>query len=144
MNKTVQNIASSYLVEDATIEVNLYIGEKKYEVESFETEFQQGIDYKGQPQHEVKGGLLSITLKGISDEIINRWMFGTGVAYDGSIVFESSSRISTPPIIIVFEKGKCISFEKIMGINIGSQLNLVISTEKLSINGIEHSNSDNY
>jgi hypothetical protein len=88
--------------------------------------------------------LLSITLKGISDGIINSWMFGSGTAYDGTIMFESSSRSSTPPIIIVFEKGKCISFEKMIGVNIGTQLNLLISTEKLSINGIEHSNSDSY
>lgn len=114
MKDTVQNIVNSYLVEDSTLEANLYINEKKYEVESFETEFQQDIDFKGQPQHEVKGGLLSITLKGISDGIINNWMFGSGTTYDGTIMFESSSRSSTPPIIIVFEKGKCISFEKMI------------------------------
>ena len=143
MKNTVQNIAS-YLAEDSSLEANLYINEKKYEVENFETEFQQDIDFKGQPQHEVKGGLLSLTLKGISDEIINNWMFRTGTVYDGTIMFESSSRSSTPPIIITFEKGRCISFEKMIGVNIGTQLSLLISTEKLSVNGIEHSNSGNY
>jgi hypothetical protein len=52
MKDTVQNIVNSYLAEDSTLEANLYINEKKYEVESFETEFQQDIDFKGQPQHE--------------------------------------------------------------------------------------------
>ena len=130
--------------EDPSIDAYLFIGSKVYEIENFETEFQQGEDYKGQPQHEVKGGLLSITLKRTSDELINSWMFKPEVAYNGTITFAPFSRMASPPITIIFEEGRCISFEKMISNSTGIHLNLLISAKKLNVNGIEHSNSNSY
>lgn len=36
----------------------LNIEGKSYDIESFNTKFTQPIDYKGQPQHEIRGGQL--------------------------------------------------------------------------------------
>jgi hypothetical protein len=126
--------------KDAAIDGYLYIMGKKYEIQSFETEFIQPDDYKGQPQHEVKGGLLLVTLKQQSDEILNNWMFKNGVSYSGSIVFAPVSRIENPPLTILFEEGSCISFEKMLGKNIGIQLSILISSEKVLFNAVKHTN----
>ena len=126
--------------KDVAIDGFLYIKERKYEIQAFETEFSQPDDWKGQPIKEVKGGLLFITLKQVADEVINNWMFQKDIAYDGMITFAPISRTANAPLQIAFEKGKCISFEKMLGANIGVRLNLVISTDTLSFNGVEHTN----
>lgn len=128
-------------LEDKAIDAYLHIGAKKYEIQSFETEFSQAIDYKGQPQHEVKGGLLSFTLKQAADEVLNRWMFQNDVFHDGVVVFAPVSRISNPPLTVAFTRGRCISYEKMIGVDIGIRISLLISAELIDINGIEHRNS---
>ena len=128
------------LPKDAAIDGFLYVSGKKYEIQAFETEFSQPDHWTGQPQKEVKGGLLLITLKQKSDEILNNWMFRQNVAYDGLITFAPVSRIANAPLQIRFEQGRCISFEKMLGTNIGIQLSLLISPEKLFFNTTEHTN----
>lgn len=141
MNSNAQKAVDYLLPNDSTIEGYLYVGAKKYEICSFDTEFEQPEDYKGQPQHEVKGGLLSVTLKQVVDSTISDWMLKKGVTYDGSIVFTSSSRISSPPITILFTEGKCISYQKLTGKEVGISLTILISAKELNINGIDHTNS---
>lgn len=141
MNANIKNVVDQILPNDSTIEGYLYIGAKKYEICSFETEFEQGQDYKGQPQHEVKGGLLSITFKQTVDATISNWMLKKEIVYDGSIVFAAPSRITSPPITIIFKEGKCISYQKVVGKEIGVSLTILISPKSLNINGIDHTNS---
>ncbi|MCL1933847.1 MAG: hypothetical protein FWF53_08590 [Candidatus Azobacteroides sp.] len=129
------------LPKDVAIDGFLYVAGKKYEIQTFETEFSQADDWKGQPAKEVKGGLLLITLKQKTDEILSNWMFQKGIAYDGLITFAPISRTANAPLQIRFEKGRCISFDKMLGVNIGGQLSLLISPEKLLVNNkIEHTN----
>jgi hypothetical protein len=133
-------IEDVFVPGDTAIDGFLYVNGKEYEIQSFETEFVQADDWRGQPQHEVKGGLLLITLKQKSDDILNDWMFRKGTAYDGEVVFAPVSRSENALLRISFTKGKCISFEKMIGINIGIQISLLISPEKISVNDIEQSN----
>lgn len=127
--------------EDISIDCILNINGQKYEIEAFETEFRQPEDFKGEPQHEVKGGLLLVTLKQKTDNNLNRWMFQRNISYSGTIIFAPKIRISSIPFIITFTQGKCISFNKVGGSNVGLQLTLLISAEEININGVKHTNS---
>ncbi|MDR3340280.1 MAG: hypothetical protein LBT25_09380 [Candidatus Symbiothrix sp.] len=134
-------IEDIFIPRDTAIDGFLYVNGKAYEIQSFETEFVQENDWKGQPQHQVKGGLLLITLKQKTDEILNDWMFRPGVAYDGEIVFAPISRTENASLKISFTKGKCISFEKMIGANVGIQISLLISPEEIKVNEVKHTNN---
>jgi len=99
---------------------------------------------KGQPQHEIKGGLISITLSQMADEIINLWMFQKNVSYSGMIDIAPLSKFSNSPLKIEFIDGYCISYSKLMASNVGIQIKLVISAKSVKINGIEHTNNPNF
>jgi hypothetical protein len=140
-DKIVDKAQSLLLHDDRAIDAYLYIGTGKYEIHSFETEFSQEIDYKGQPQHEVKGGLLAFTLTQPADSLLNRWMFQREVFYDGTIVFAPISRVSSSPLRIAFFRARCISFQKMAGATLGIQLRLLISPGKVNLNDIDHQNA---
>ena len=132
--------AEDFIPKDVAIDGFLYLMEKQYEIQAFETEFTQPNDWKGQPQDSVKGGLLLVTLSQIADEILNDWMFKPGTSYDGLLVFAPISRTANAPLRIKFEGGKCISFEKMKGRNVGIQTSFLISTEVVYFNEVKHQN----
>lgn len=118
---------------------------KEYELLTFETEFQQAFDYRGEPEEEVKGGLLTLTMNHAATEELNAWMFGNNVAYSGLIRFAPFSRFASPPLIISFEKGYCIQYQKTIGeLGGGITLRLVISAKKISVDEITHKNDPQY
>lgn len=86
---------------------------KEYELRAFVTEFGQATDHKGQPQHEVKGGLLHISLHQVPDDVINHWMIRPTVKKSGEIQFRLSS--ASTPLCIAFKDAQCVSYEKEMG-----------------------------
>jgi hypothetical protein len=127
-------------LNDTSLDAKLYLNGKEYSIDNFTTEFQQAFDFKGEPQREVKGGLLSITLNQVPDEQLNYWMFHDKVSYSGSIVFSSFSRIATPILIVNFTNGRCARYSTFIGSGGGISLHLVITAETTELNGIEHAN----
>jgi hypothetical protein len=113
---------------------------KDYELRAFVTEFGQACDHKGQPQHEVKGGLLHISLYQIPDDVINRWMLRPSVRKSGEIQFRLPS--SSMPLRIVFTDAQCVSYEKEIGYkDIGFEAKLILSPKEISLNGTSQSNN---
>ncbi|MDR3338908.1 MAG: hypothetical protein LBT25_02225, partial [Candidatus Symbiothrix sp.] len=60
-------------------------------IKLWHTVIKQSFDFKGEPQREVRGGLLTMTFNQTTDEQLNYWMFHNDVKYSGSIVFASFS-----------------------------------------------------
>ena len=114
-NKTKEEIEEVLDLNDTSVDAKLYLNGKEYAIDAFDIQFQQSVDFKGEPQREVKGGLLSLTFNQVSDEQLNYWMFHTEVKYSGSIVFASLSQIASPVIIINFENGRCTRYSKNIG-----------------------------
>ena len=46
---------------------------KKYEMSQFSISFGQSVDHKGQPQDEVRGGRMLVSLSQTLPDSINRW-----------------------------------------------------------------------
>lgn len=136
----IRQAADALLPNDTSVVGHLVFMGQNYEIETFETEFQQPVDFKEQPQHEVKGGLLSITMKQTGNEDFNRWMFQRDIFHDGAILFVPESRISNVAIDVQFKEARCIYYEKIIGNSLGIRFKLIISAKIVTINGIEHHN----
>lgn len=111
---------------------------KEYELSRFEISFGQEIDHKGQPQNEVRGGIIYATLSQIVPESIYEWAMKNRTK-NGTVVFKISSGSS--PLKIEFSNSYCLSFKRnIDAVGEGIKTKLVISPEELLINGIRFDN----
>jgi hypothetical protein len=57
----------------AHITGKLVLDGREYAIERFKIGFKQAIDFKGQPQHEVNGGQMSVTLGQKGDATLYAW-----------------------------------------------------------------------
>lgn len=106
---------------------------KEYEVSQFNISFGQGVDFKGQPQDEVRGGRILITLTETLPDNIYKWAM-TSCMRDGAIQFRSQS--SNAPLKVEFTDGYCVNFDRVVSNGLGLKTTLVISSEYTTINGI--------
>lgn len=74
------------LNSEISIKGFLFMNNQKYELQSFEMEFSQEIDHKGEPQSRVFGGVANISLYMLPTPEINRWL-KNNMAFDGRFVF---------------------------------------------------------
>lgn len=125
---------------DSEVTAYLVLEGKEYELRSFSTEFGQPFDWKGQPQSEIKGGLLHFSLYQLPDNTINRWMFSPNMRKSGEIQFRKKA--SNIPLRIKFTEAQCISYKKDVGRkDIGFEANLIISPLEVFLNEVMHSNN---
>ena len=122
----------------AHINSNFILDGKKYEVEHFNISFAQPTDYRGQPQHEIKGGQINLTLTHIADDNLYQWAKTSTQLKGGSILFQTDLAITV--LRIIFENGYCVNLSRDIDSVRGSTTTLVISAEKISLNGLEYDN----
>jgi len=122
----------------AHIGVKLTLEGKSYEIEGFKIEFSQPIDYKKQPQHEIRGGQMMFTLSQIADDNLFLWAKTPSMLKNGSVLFRTDLGMTV--LEITFSKAYCIQMIRETAINAGTKTVLVISPEIVSLNGIEHTN----
>ena len=120
--------------------VNAYfiLDGKKYEIEKFKISFNQSIDFKGQPQHEMKGGQMLVTINQAADDNLYLWAKKSTLVKDGQVLFQTDLGISI--IRLNFTNGYCVNLSREINAYTGSNTMLLISSESLSLNGIEHEN----
>ena len=109
-----------------------------YEVEEFKTEFRQPVDYKRQPQHEIMGGQIMLTLSQAADRGLYLWAKNSTMLKDGLIRFQTDMGVTI--MKITFSKAYCIQMLRETATDAGTKTNLVISPESVSLNGVEHTN----
>lgn len=122
----------------ATIESKFILDGTEYVVEGFSMGFLQPTDHKGQPQHEVKGGQLSVVLSQIPDDNLYLWAKKSTLLKSGVLLFQTDLGMTV--LEIEFENAYCINLT--LGINAftGAGTTLIISPEKVKIDGIPHDN----
>ena len=108
-----------------------------YRIQDFQTSFQQDIDYKGQPQHEVSGGVMSFIITQVPDDTINKWMMDSRLLLGGSFVFKHTGYTL---LTILFEDAYCVGYKKSMSSVSGVATRIVISPKAVKLNGIPHEN----
>ncbi|MCL1934069.1 MAG: hypothetical protein FWF53_09710 [Candidatus Azobacteroides sp.] len=111
---------------------------KKYDVERFAIEFSQPIDYKGQPQSNVRGGQIMINLTQLPDDNLYIWAKKSTLRKDGKVLFQTDLGMTV--LEIDFKNAYCINLTiKVNAFN-GTETSLTISPEIIIIDGIEHDN----
>lgn len=144
-DEKIQISPPSFGENDTSLDATLHIENKEYDIISFETEFEQDMDWKGEPQHSIKGGLLSFTIHQSADEKLNHWMFDESIAISGFISFGPKARKANYPLLISFIEGRCIRYKKdINNHQDGIRLQMIISCGLVAFNGIKHKNDIQY
>jgi len=138
--KAVEKAKEALGLNDTSVDAKLLLNGQEYEIETFNIKFQQSFDYKGEPQREVKGGLMTIKINHVVDKQMNNWMFNRSVKHSGTVVFASFSRIANPVIVIEFVNGRCAEYSKSIGHSTVSYT-IIITAEEIKINGIDHKNN---
>ncbi|NDV69692.1 type VI secretion system tube protein TssD [Dysgonomonas sp. 25] len=129
----------SFPLTDSNVTVWLQIDGHEYEVEQFKIGFSQPTDYKGEPQAETKGGQLMVTLSEALPDSFYEWAIKPGLYKDGAVNFKIQT--GGAPLWMKFFRAACISFGREVSENGGGlSTRLVISPERIMINGVEHDN----
>lgn len=110
---------------------------KEYEMSQFNISFGQSVDYKGQPQDEVRGGRMLISLTQTLPDSLYRWAM-TSIPKNGEVVFRSKT--ANAPFRVIFINAYCVNFERLIDVNIGIYSELIISPDEIRVNGISFDN----
>lgn len=111
---------------------------KQYQVERFNINFSQPSDFKGQPQHEIKGGLLNITIPQLADDNLYLWAKKANLLKSGQVLFQTDLGISV--LRINFTNAYCVNLSRVIDSRTGSETTIVIAPEIITMNGVEHDN----
>ena len=122
---------------DTDLEVWFIFEGKEYEVEQFSISFGQGVDHKGQPQDEIRGGRILLTLSQAVPENIYQWAM-TSRMRDGKV--EYRSKTASSPLKVEFVNGYCVNLERTVDALTGLETDIIISPEEVTINGISFDN----
>lgn len=80
----------------------------KYTIHTTSCEFSRDVDYKGEINSDVKGGIVNLTLDGFGDELLFNWLFRPDMQKDGEIVtVDMSERVVEK---ICFERGEALKY----------------------------------
>lgn len=109
----------------------------EYEVCRFSIGFSQSVDYKGQPQDEVRGGRMLLELSQTLPDNVYLWAM-TSCPKSGEVIFRSKS--TEAPFRVIFKNAYCVNFERIIMNGGGIKTTLLISPDELSVNGISFDN----
>jgi hypothetical protein len=122
----------------ANINGKFILDGKEYEIETFKVKFSQPADYKGQPQHEVKGGQLMVTITQNADNNLYLWAKTSTMRKGGQILFQTDLGITV--LRINFSSAYCITLARDINTMTGTKTTLVIAPEIVTMNGVEHDN----
>ena len=110
---------------------------KKYEMSQFSISFGQSVDHKGQPQDEVRGGRMLVSLSQTLPDSIYRWAM-TSFPKNGEIVFRSKT--TNAPLRIEFINAYCVNVARNIVDGGGVKTDMLISPDEILINGISFDN----
>ncbi len=123
----------SHLVVKFVLEGNTY------EVEHFKIAFHQPVDYKGQPQHETKGGQIQIVLTQAADNLLYDWAKRSNKLKNGVVLFQTDLGMTVSEV--AFTNAYCVSLLRNIDEYCGMTTTLVISPDTVQLNGKTHYNN---
>lgn len=125
------------------IVVEFLFREKKYILEEFDIDFRQDINEKNQPDSEVYGGLITITISEPPSENLTAWMMNLQEKRDGEFRFlvNSAKIVEGAALQISFKEAYCVSYQKVIHpIGAGLLTTLIISPKTIKIGNEEFEN----
>lgn len=128
----IANNAIGLFQPDANLEVFLILNGKEYELSQFNCDFIQHTDIKGEPQSEIKGGKLIVTIEQFPDNQIFYWAINQWSKRNGEVVFRNKT--ASAPLKISFKNAYCVNLQQTISNSIGVSTSFVISSEELYLN----------
>lgn len=125
---------------DSSIDVSFIVDGDEYEVQQFKIGFHQPVDsIKNQPEGEVRGGQMMLLLSQTVKSNIYAWALKPWTKKTGAVILKTGT--SGVIFEIAFTNAYCIKFHRSVN-SLGQGLNttLILSPEKVSVNGIEFDN----
>ena len=119
---------------DGNISAELHFMGKTYVVSELITSLNQPEDEKGEPQMEVQGGLLTISLSQAPDNVLLQWAYSRWSRKNGELVFKNET--GTPPLRIGFVDAACVDFSQKSSFEKGIVTTMVVSPHSVSFNGV--------
>ncbi len=124
---------------DSDVNVIFSIDGDEYAVEQFKIGFHQPVDgNKNQPEGEVRGGRIMITLSQTVKNNIYGWAIKPWVKKNGAVLFKTGT--SGVIFEVAFTNAYCISLKRSISIATGLNTNIILSPESVSLNGIDFNN----
>lgn len=115
------------------ISLRLEVENNTYEIDSFRMDFSQGLDFKGEPQEETKGGAIDFSIGSLPDRVLKKWMLKDTETKDGEFVFEQGDQSS--PLRIKFTEAFCVHMATRTSMGEGLYTQYTISANEVDLNG---------
>lgn len=134
MSGDISSLLSAFSQPDGNVSADLSLMGKKYSLSAFSTSFSQPVNENGEPEGEVRGANLKLTLSQLPDDLLLQWAMSRWMRKNGEVVFKNQT--GTPPLRISFVEAACVSFCQETNTGKGSFVSMLISAKKISFNGI--------
>lgn len=120
---------------ESSITAILLLNGYQYDVSQFNTSFAQPVDHKGQPQSEVSGGQIMLTLSQILRDDVYGWGIKPWERKDGEILFRIDS--GSTVLKVEFFNAYCVHLSRTVD-SVGGGIHTIlgISAEEVKLNGI--------
>lgn len=126
------NLPDSHIVAKFTFDGTTY------DIEKFRIGFAQPTDFKGQPQQELKGGQIALTIAQIADKALFTWAKRATSLKDGEVTFQTDMGKSV--LKVSFRNAYCVCLTREMNALTGTKTSIIIAPETVSLNDKEHNN----
>ena len=125
---------------DSNVNVIFSVDGDEYAVEQFKIGFHQPVDnLKNQPEGEVRGGRIMITLSQTVKSNIYGWAVKPWVKKNGAVLFKTGT--SGVIFEVSFTNAYCVNLKRVVEALVqGLSTTLILSPESVSVNGIEFDN----
>jgi hypothetical protein len=122
----------------AHLNVKFSLDGENYDVEHFDINFEQPTDFRGQPQHEIGGGQMTVHISQIPSDNLYLWAKTSTSRKSGILLFQTDLGMTV--LTVEFTNAYCINLTRKINAYTGTNTILVISPDKVKINDIEHDN----
>ena len=125
---------------DSNVNVIFNVDGDEYAVEQFKIGFHQPVDgIKNQPEGEVRGGRIMITLSQTVKNNIYGWAVKPWMKKSGAVLFKTGT--SGGIFEVAFTNAYCVNLKRVIeSLGQGLSTTLILSPESVSVNGIEFDN----
>ena len=125
---------------DSNVNVIFSVDGDEYAVEQFKIGFHQPVDnLKNQPEGEVRGGRIMITLSQTVKSNIYGWAVKPWVKKNGAVLFKTGT--SGVIFEVAFTNAYCVNLKRVIeSLGQGLSTTLILSPESVSVNRIEFDN----
>ncbi len=125
---------------DSNVNVIFSVDGDEYAVEQFKIGFHQPVDgMKNQPEGEVRGGRIMITLSQTVKNNIYGWAVKPWMKKNGAVLFKTGT--SGVIFEVAFTNAYCVNLKRVIeSLGQGLSTTLILSPESVSVNGIEFDN----